>query len=89
MRRVREATFLTQFGKRMPSGNEIATIDAKQSSHSIKEMAGHRIYLVGPASIIQNTPRYQSAGNVISFRTFLDNYLDPAMRRWRQAGIIS
>lgn len=67
----------------------LVTIDAKQSSHSIREMAGHRIYLVVPANIIQDNPMYQSAGNIVSFKAFLDNYLDPAMRRWRQAGIIS
>lgn len=66
----------------------LVTIDEKQSSDSLKEMAGHRIYLVVPERIRQSVSIYRTSGNVISVRTFLRDYLDPAMIRWRQAGII-
>jgi len=66
----------------------LVTIDEKQSSDSLKEMAGHRIYLVVPERIRQSVSVYGTSGNVISVRAFFEDYLDPAMIRWRQAGII-
>lgn len=66
----------------------LVTIDEKQSSDSLKEMAGHRIYLVVPERIKQSVSVYGTSGNVISVRAFFEDYLDPAMIRWRQAGII-
>ena len=64
------------------------TIDEEQSSESLREMAGHRIYLVVPERIKQGVSVYRTSGNVISVRALLDDYLDPAVARWRQAGII-
>jgi len=66
----------------------LVTIDETQSSGSLKEMAGHRIYLVVPERIRQSVSVYGTSGNVISVRAFFEDYLDPAMIRWRQAGII-
>ncbi|MCK4387541.1 MAG: hypothetical protein KAW00_02100 [Dehalococcoidia bacterium] len=66
----------------------LVTIDEKQSLDTLKEMAGHRIYLVVPERIGQSVPIYRTSGNVISVRAFFEDYLDPAMVRWRQAGII-
>ena len=66
----------------------LVTIDEKQSLDSLKEMAGHRIYLVVPERIIQSVSVYGTSGNVISVRAFFEDYLDPAMIRWHQAGII-
>jgi len=66
----------------------LVTIDEKQSSDSLKEMAGHRIYLVVPERIRQSISIYKTSGNVISVRAFFEDYLDPAMIRWQQAGII-
>jgi len=66
----------------------LVTIDEKQSSDSLREMAGHRIYLVIPERIRQSVSVYKTCGNVISVKAFFDDYLDPAMARWRQARII-
>lgn len=66
----------------------LITIDEKQSADSLGEMAGHRIYLVIPERIRQSVSVYQTSGNVINFNAFFTDYLDPAMMRWRQAGII-
>ena len=67
----------------------LVTIDEKQSADGLKEMAGHRIYLVIPERIRQSVSVYQTSGNVVTVRAFFEDYLDPAMMRWRQAGIIS
>ena len=66
----------------------LVTIDETQSSDSLKEMAGHRIYLVVPERIRQSISVYETSGNVIGLRAFFEDYLDPAMMRWRQAGVI-
>ena len=66
----------------------LVTIDEKQSSDSLREMAGHRIYLVVPERIRRNVSVYRTSGNVISVRAFFEDYLDPAMARWHQAGIV-
>jgi len=66
----------------------LLTIDEKQSSNNLKEMAGHRIYLVVPERIKQTILVYKTSGNVISLGAFFKDYLDPAMTRWKQAGII-
>lgn len=66
----------------------LVTIDEKQSLDNLREMAGHRIYLVVPERIRQSISVYRTFGNVISVKAFFADYLDPAMIRWRQAGII-
>jgi len=66
----------------------LVTIDETQSSDSLREMAGHRIYLVIPERIRQSVSVYKTHGNVISVKAFFEDYLDPAMVRWHQAGII-
>jgi len=66
----------------------LVTIDEKQSSGGLKEMAGHRIYLVVPERIKQSISVYKASGNVMSLGAFFKGYLDPAMIRWQQAGII-
>jgi len=66
----------------------LVTIDEKQSSGNLKEMAGHRIYIVVPERIKRSISVYKAAGNVVSLGAFFRDYLDPAITRWRQAGII-
>ena len=65
----------------------LVTIDEKQSSDNLQEMAGHRIYLVVPERIKQSIPVYKASGSVMSLGAFFKDYLDPAMTRWQQAGI--
>jgi hypothetical protein len=47
-----------------------------------------RIYIVVPARIKAIRPDYEAAVNVITFEYFFRFYLDPAMERWRAAGVI-
>lgn len=64
----------------------LATIDEKISDIQLGEMLRHRIYLVTPQNIKNQC--YNNAVNVISYRQFFRDHLDPAMIRWRNNGII-
>ena len=67
----------------------LATLDGKVSSKQTEEMLHNRIYLVVPRELKQGVPAYQSAPNVISFEDFFTDHLNPAMERWRRAGVVS
>ena len=64
----------------------LATIDEKITSPQLKEIQDHRIYLVVPERI--RSEIYPDLPNVISFETFFELHLDPAMKRWRKNKII-
>lgn len=64
----------------------LATIDEKIATRDIPEMRRNRIYLVTPENI--KTSKYSEHQNIISFETFFHHYLDPAMTRWKENGII-
>ena len=64
----------------------LATIDEKVSSAQLAEMHHNRIYLVCPESI--KNAKYSSELNVLSFKQFFKDYLDPSMERWRRNGVI-
>ena len=66
----------------------LATIDEKITSTQLKEMKENRIYLVLPASMKKTIKHYATAPNVISFESFFKDYLDPALKRWKKAGLI-
>lgn len=66
----------------------LATIDEEISENSLNDMKNNRIYLVVPAELKSKIPHYKTAPNVISFEDFFEDYLDPAMKRWKKAGII-
>lgn len=66
----------------------LITIDEKQTRQNLREMAGHRIYLVTPERLKLGKEHYRMSGNVISLKSFFEGYLDPAMVRWLQTGII-
>jgi hypothetical protein len=51
-------------------------------------MLQSRIYIVVPARIKAIRPDYQAAVNVITFERFFEFHLDPAMQRWRAAGVV-
>lgn len=69
-------------------GFYLATIDEQISSNQLDEMRDHRIYLVIPSSIKNNTEKYRDAQNVITFEEFFRYHLDPALTRWRGRGIL-
>ncbi len=64
----------------------LATIDTKISSKQLSQIKNHRIYVVVPEHIRANV--YPSSSNVISFETFFEQHLDPAMIRWKKNKII-
>jgi hypothetical protein len=64
----------------------LATIDEKISSKQLQEIQSHRIYVVVPERIKNET--YSAHSNVISFETFFEQHVDPAMRRWQKNKVI-
>lgn len=69
-------------------GFYLATIDETISVRDLGEMIQSRINLVVPTRIKDVRPEYLDAPNVISFENFFRFHLDPAMDRWRAAGVI-
>jgi hypothetical protein len=64
----------------------LATIDEKVSSTQLAEMHHNKIYLVCPENI--KIAKYNNILNVLSYKQFFMDYLDPSMERWRRNGII-
>lgn len=67
-------------------GFYLATIDDKISKAQLDEMLKHRIYIVVPEEVRKK--HYDDAINVLSFKKFFHDSLDPAVKRWRRNGII-
>lgn len=67
-------------------GFYLATIDDKISSTQLTEMLRNRIYVVVPQQL--KNEKYPATTNVLSFSQFFNDYLDPAVARWRRNGII-
>lgn len=65
----------------------LATVDDQLSVQQIDAMKEKNVVLVVPAGL-KNTG-YKDRMNVVSFETFLDHYLDPAIMRWKANGTIS
>lgn len=66
----------------------LATLDEKVSSKQTGEMLQNRIYLVVPRELKRAVQAYLPAPNVISFEDFFTDHLNPAMERWRRAGVV-
>jgi hypothetical protein len=66
----------------------LATIDEGIAARDLEAMLQSRIYVVVPTRIKMLRPDYEAAVNVITFEHFFQFYLDPAMQRWRAAGVI-
>jgi len=64
----------------------LATIDENVSTAQLKEMLDHRIYLVCPENIKKKC--YRDKINVLSFRQFFKDHLDPRMKLWKRNKII-
>ena len=69
-------------------GFYLATIDDSITANQLGEMAANRIYLVVPSRIKEDTNRYKSTANLLSFEAFFEDVLDPKMRTWKRSGII-
>jgi hypothetical protein len=66
----------------------LATIDESISGAQLGEMSKNRIFLVVPEPLKRNVVSYTKAVNVITFESFFENYLDPALKRWTKGGIV-
>lgn len=64
----------------------LATIDEDLSGAQLAEMHQNRIYVVCP-ELVKNA-NYPNAVNVLSFREFFRDHLDPALDRWHRKGVI-
>lgn len=67
-------------------GFYLATIDQDVSGNQLREMLNHRIYMVCPLEIKNKC--YNNKVNVISFKQFFKDILDPAIIRWKDNGVI-
>lgn len=67
-------------------GFYLATIDEGISRNQQREMLAHRIYVVCPEKI--RRAHYDGVQNVLSFRQFFEDHLDPKMRIWRRKGLV-
>lgn len=66
----------------------LATLDGAVTENQLEEMKDNRIYLVVAGSLKADTKTYKQAPNVITFENFFKFHLDPAMQRWKEAGVI-
>ena len=64
----------------------LATIDESIAARDLEQIQDHRIYLVMPERIRKE--KYPDQINVISFESFFELHLDPAMARWKKNKII-
>lgn len=67
-------------------GFYLATIDEDVSPAQLNEMLNHRIYLVCPENIKKKF--YKDKVNVLSFRQFFKDHLDPKIKSWKRNKII-
>ncbi len=67
-------------------GFYLATLDEQIPRTQLSQMLEHRIYVVVPEQIRKE--KYEGIVNVISFKKFFNDYLDPAVTRWKNNGII-
>jgi len=63
-------------------GFYLSTIDSGITKKQLKEMLNHRIYIVCPQII--KDKYYNNVVNVLSFKEFFRDHLDPAMERWKE-----
>lgn len=70
-------------------GFYLATIDEGISAPQLGEMLNHRIYIVVPENIKNKLLSYRAAPNVITYEDFFRQHLDPAVRRWKENGLIA
>lgn len=63
----------------------LATIDGSLSGDALKEMLDNRITLVVPEKV--RSQNYKGKNNVLSFKQFFEDHLDPAVERWKRHGV--
>lgn len=68
-------------------GQFLATIDRAVPETALASMLSNRIYLVVPKNNKESIAAYRKSPTVLSFEDFLEDHLDPAMVRWKKAGL--
>lgn len=66
----------------------LATLDDSVSANSLRNMREQKIHLVVAADLKSGIDHCKSAPNVTSFEGFFEDYLDPAVARWKRRGVI-
>ncbi len=66
----------------------LATLDRTISQEQLGQMLRNRVYLVVPKEVKASVEAYSESPTVKSFEQFFEDSLDPAMVRWRRAGIV-
>lgn len=72
-----------------PQGYYVATLDEEVPRAELCAMAEVDFHLVVTTRLKNSRHEYQSAANVIDFETFCVQHADPAVDRWRGAGIVA
>ncbi|MGH9524547.1 MAG: type II restriction endonuclease, partial [Terriglobales bacterium] len=72
-----------------PQGYYIATLDEEVSKPELFDMEAAGFHLVVTTRLKHSRHEYQMASNVLDFETFCAQHADPAVARWRAAGIVS
>jgi len=70
-------------------GFYLATIDEGISVAQPGDMLDHKIYIVVPENIRDKIVSCKAAPNVITCEDFFRQHLDPAVRRWKENGVIA
>ena len=65
----------------------LATIDQGLSATELQRMKNRNVIVVVPKVLKAST--YPSTHNVISFESFFDHHLDPAIVRWKASGALN
>jgi hypothetical protein len=71
-----------------PMGVFVATLDEEIAAQELAEMKAAQVWLVVPARVKAERPGYAAAANVLPLESFFQNHLDPAVERWRRAGVL-
>ncbi|MBU0706247.1 hypothetical protein KJ657_04775 [Patescibacteria group bacterium] len=62
----------------------LGTIDTGISENQIREAAKFKIFIVVPERIKFENPVYASNYNVISFREFFEDHVEPELKKWKK-----
>jgi hypothetical protein len=71
-----------------PQAFYIATLDEEVSKLDLFEMEASHIYLVVTDRMKSGRSDYKVAANVLTFEDLCAQHLDPAVDRWRSAGVV-
>lgn len=62
----------------------LGTIDTGISDNQIKEAAKFKIFIIVPERLKFDNPVYAGNYNVISFREFISDHIEPELKKWKR-----